>query len=38
LRADADFFENWGDNAFFVFDQGGEQVGGLQLGITVLGS
>ena len=37
LRADADFFEHRRNDAFFIFEQGGEQVDGQQLGIAVLG-
>ena len=37
LRADADFFEHRRNDAFFVFEQGGEQVDRQQLGIAVLG-
>ncbi len=37
LRADADFFEHGRDDAFFVFEQGGEQVDGQKLRVAVLG-
>ena len=35
LRADADFFEHRRNDAFLVFEQGGENVGRLQLRIAV---
>ncbi len=38
LRADADFFQHGWDNAFFIFEQGGEQVDRQKLGVAVLGS
>ncbi len=37
LRADADFFQHGRDDAFFVFEQRGEQVNRTQLGIAMLG-
>src|SRR5580698_4120493 len=37
LRADADFFEYRSDDAFFVFEQGGEEVDRQKLGVAVLG-
>jgi hypothetical protein len=38
LRADADFFEDGGNDAFFVFEESCEQMDRLQLGIAVLRS
>ena len=37
LRSDADFFEHGRNDAFFVFEQGCEQVDRQKLGVAVLG-